>query len=331
MCSKKRVLAKFFALLAGLDEDGLRVLLEQGPDAARVWAVDRAQVNSTPSVSRGLGGWQEPGAARDKWTQILLAHPEGRLLGSRGVLPRTGTTTPGVLYSLHSDSRQTAAVAANDLREAALLLAWEPGQWRGEALWVEGGLEVLRAASPMLSAPSSALKSGRPKRVRTREEVRGLPTEKAGINRIHRGVGTAEHEVYVGQSIDVGARLLSSAHKTVQNWGWGPGGITFIEVIFVKAAIDGPGWCQVDLDQAEEQHISKFRTKQELFGTPVLANVTRGSNGYKRLRQAPHRIIWSSEVETEYARDTADTPPTRRTSGRRCCGPRQRTAPPQVR
>lgn len=122
--------------------------------------------------------------------------------------------------------------------------------------------------------------------------MRRLPP-RAGIYRIHRRAGTTSHELYVGQAVDV-RRRLSYGHDKIREWGWGDEGISFIEVLSVKAPAGGPGWCLVDLDDAEEQHIRRAR-KRASEGGPQVANKTLGRNGYKSLTHPTHVLIWSSE------------------------------------
>jgi len=148
--------------------------------------------------------------------------------------------------------------------------------------------------------------------------VRRLPP-RAGIYLIHRRAGTTSHELYVGQAVDVRRQLayghdkirewgwgdegisfievrrqLAYGHDKIREWGWGDEGISFIEVLSVKAPAGGPGWCLVDLDDAEEQHIRRAR-KRASEGGPQVANKTLGRNGYKSLTHPTHVLIWSSE------------------------------------
>jgi len=122
-----------------LDDEGLSVLLEQGPEAARALAGARqtrllVDATSPPQPAVDLHRDAAASRAASMWEQVVQAHPDGRNLGSRGMLPKSGTARSGVLYSLHIGGAQIAAVVANDLFEAERLLGWEPGEWRGRAI-----------------------------------------------------------------------------------------------------------------------------------------------------------------------------------------------------
>jgi len=87
-----------------LDGAGLSVLLEQGPEAARALAGARqtrllVDAISAPQPAVDLHRDAAASRAASMWEQVVQAHPDGRNPGSRGMLPRFGTASSGVLYS----------------------------------------------------------------------------------------------------------------------------------------------------------------------------------------------------------------------------------------
>ena len=255
-----------------------------------------APVQPVPTDPRALHVRGSAEQADEMWSAVRLAHPNGSLLGQRGALSRSGVFgEPGALYTHSVGGGQIVVVLARSLAAATYAIETTPDAVqlsRARALWVPGGEEGIRAASPILRAPRSALQAGRPMKVTGPSDWARVP-HIAGIYRIHLLI-SAEPCVYVGRSRDLRARPFRHEKTIGRDWGMYPDGIRFIELIPVKGYKRLDVWTVTDLDEAEERHIARARDR-EMRGGPRVINITIGRNGPPS--RAPSRVlVWTADV-----------------------------------
>lgn len=206
------------------------------------------------------------------WRAIQLREKSAFRLPRRGRLPATG---PGILYVKKASTAQIAAVVASSLAGAVAALGWDAADTRPCALFAEGKRKKLRKRSVVFVDAPNPLPPGRPLHVRSASDLRARAPHAAGIYRIHRATNDGVGEVYVGQAVDLRRRL--SNHEKVRDWGWGGwSGITGIDLLPIR---DG-AVIVIDLDEAEEQLITRAREREQVGG-PRVANRTHGGNGRK--------------------------------------------------
>jgi DNA-binding CsgD family transcriptional regulator len=256
----------------------------------------RENGQARPSIAQEAARRWRNEAAERMWRSILGSHPRQLPIGQRGPLPLLNelATQPGVLYIANRDSGQITACVAScldravaDVRTAALLP-------RYQVIWVPGEREILRRTSPMLQAPPSALRSGKPKTI-THESDWLSVIHEAGIYRIHLVDQDGNSCIYIGRSQDLAVRPRHHEKTRGRTWGSGPNALVRIELLPAKAPSRAI-WTVTDLDDAEERLIERARTRQR-EGGPTVLNLTGGRNGPPSRPQSA-LVVWTPP-ETE--------------------------------
>lgn len=219
----------------------------------------------------------------DMWRAVRQSHPHGVRIGTRGPLPvgNPAMAGEGALYMCTRETQQIVVVVASSLGSAieGLGLGSPVALFdRTEALWVPGSLGIIRLVSPVLRAPKTALRQGRPHLVRCDADWARVP-HVAGIYRIVLQDSSGQC-IYIGRSQDL--RIRPRQHEKTAGLRWSDGsapGKVRIELLYVKPAEQFHAWTVTDLDDAEAGHIHRA---QERFGAghgPRVLNITSGRNG----------------------------------------------------
>ncbi|GGK64109.1 hypothetical protein GCM10011509_10670 [Ornithinimicrobium pekingense] len=248
-----------------------------GRQSARTGAPQR----SNPAFEGGgAAASRSSDPVADMWSAILAAHPHHVTLGRRGPLGESGAFgQAGALYTLDMPNKQITIALARNLRLAAFTMEDTLENVRldrSAAIWVPGPEQLVRQSSPILLAPRSALRAGRPLIVRGRADWAKIPRV-AGIYRILRHTSGVT-EIYIGRTSDFRRRPYRHEKTLGRSWGTSLDDVVQIECIPVKPIRQMMLWTVVDLDQAEADHIERAR-RREVAGGPRVINVTAGRNG----------------------------------------------------
>lgn len=214
------------------------------------------------------------------WMAIVSSCPDVRSLPLRGPLPRI--VEAGCLYTVLEGDEQICAALAPSLLEAwSTVKSGESGDpLRARAVWIPGSQDTIIRRSPLLSFDPgmSALRAGRPLEIIDPTQLRSAPTI-GGVYRIHLIGDDGFPEIYVGRTSNF-RRRPGRHHVTAgRTWGSSAGQVTRIDLLPAKKPAPGHAWAAVDLDVAEEKHITRARRREILEGGPRVLNITRGRNG----------------------------------------------------
>lgn len=224
-----------------------------------------------------------PRTVDDMWRAARRAHPDGVRIGTRGPLPVGNPVMAGegALYMCTRETQQIVVIVASSLGSAVegLGVGSPVASFdRTEALWVPGSIGALRLVSPVLRAPMTALRRGRPHLVRSDADWVRVP-HVAGIYRITLRDHFGEC-IYVGRSQDL--RIRPRQHEKTAGLQWSDGlapGKVQIELLYVKAAEQFHAWTVTDLDDAEAAHIRRAQQRFLAGEGPRVLNITGGRNG----------------------------------------------------
>lgn len=154
-----------------------------------------------------------------------------------------------------------AAWLANTIAEPREVDEGLPTVW-----WSEVGTADFAAAASSAGAVRSALRSGRPTVLRSRDQLAQAPST-WGLYRIHQGTGPW----YVGISSNLRARL--GAHQRAGRLDFSRGDV--VELLLARAPDEKGIVSWKDLADAEKEHIRRLRSRGE-----ILLNQVGGGNGH---------------------------------------------------